>query len=88
MTYLCDYYIIEGMSEIPIHFIETEDSINCCCKFRRGDNLTSEQIRSFAYLGAMMVLIHHGESSCGLLPYCLPNYMREEIDAYFIQKCC
>jgi hypothetical protein len=63
-------------------FSEADDSIRCLCTFpfNDGERLCPDRVRSLAYLGAAVVLDQRGELEHPYLPFCLPKWMRDEID--------
>jgi hypothetical protein len=80
----CDkYYLNENL----IAFSELNDSVGCLCTFiNDGYSLTPERVRSLAYLGATVVLLHQKEIDHGHIPSCLPDWMKEQIDTIVLNK--
>ena len=74
----CDYYTLEHRDSI--HFSDSDDSICCLCTVTADMRLDSERVKALAYLGAAVVLMHHGELEHGFLPACLPQQMKDDID--------
>lgn len=80
----CDSYTYK---ETNIRFSEMDDEVSCLCTFPHNNRcfnntITPDQLRSLAYLGAMIVLIHQEEYTepYVYLPNSLPNWIKDEID--------
>ena len=71
----CDYY--NGIT-----FSTIDDDLHCLCTFPYNYNeIDKDLVRSMAYLGAAIVLQHHGEMNDDrILPQCLPQWIRDGID--------
>lgn len=70
-----------------VTFSEVYDDISCLCTFphnNEADNFTIEphQVRSLAYLGAMVCLIHKDrlDGYTHYIPQDLPKWIKDEID--------
>lgn len=77
----CDYYKLENRS--PVHFSDTD--VVCVCSLSEESELDSEDIRSLAYLGAAIALMHQDKLDHGFIPSCIPDKIRKAIDSYFNQ---
>jgi hypothetical protein len=77
----CDYYRLEHRD--PVHFSDFDDSICCTCNVNYTSRLDPDRVRALAYVGAAIVLMHHGELDHGFLPACLPQQIKDDIDFYF-----
>jgi hypothetical protein len=77
----CDYYY-------GLHFSEINDSVGCLCTFpfNDGDHLTTDRVRSLAYLGAAIVLAQRGELQSNIIPDCLPVWIKEGVDKQIIMS--
>lgn len=77
----CDTY---KYNDTYIHFSEGDDNTRCLCTFPHNDDevLEPSRLRSLAYLGATIKLIHEGliTDEYVYLPYCLPKWIKEGID--------
>lgn len=78
----CDYYNAEGKL---FHFNEMDEELSCLCTFPHndGNEISSDRLRSLAYLGAAIVLAHQGLLSNEQYQYitdCLPAWIIRDID--------
>jgi hypothetical protein len=78
----CDSY---WYRDKRIMFSEGDDDVLCLCTFPHNDEafgeISSERVRSLAYLGATIVLIHENRIEQDVfIPYCLPEWIKEQID--------
>lgn len=70
-----------------VAFSEANDDISCLCTFPHnnevaGNIIDSDQVRSLAYLGAMVCLLHRNRLSnrWNYIPQDLPQWIKDEID--------
>ena len=73
---------IYKIGEYPLQFSEMDDDYVCLCTFPHNDQgqLLPDRVRSLALLGAAVVLAHSGDLENPFLPYCVPEWIRKEID--------
>lgn len=84
----CDKYTVAGYvhgsngdwKDGTIHFSEGGSDMTCLCTLPQQSRLDLEDVRSMAYLGAAVVLQHHGYQDYWHLPGSLPQWMRDDID--------
>jgi aminopeptidase-like protein len=81
----CDKY---RLNENIIAFSELNDDVGCLCTFANDSSYTlaPETVRSLAYLGATVVLLHQKEIDHGFMPSCLPDWIKKDIDRIVLNK--
>lgn len=91
----CNHYSVAGWiqeeqtwKDGTIQFSEMDDSVCCLCSFDASSQyeLTPEQVRSLAYLGAAVALQHEKHEDFRGLPWSLPDQLREEIDRIILKR--
>lgn len=65
-----------------IRFSEVDDDYQCLCTFPGNDQgkLDIDRVRSLALFGAAVRLAFDGDLEHGILPACVPEWIRSEID--------
>jgi hypothetical protein len=91
----CDKYTVAGWSDEKSDWEEgtiifrEDGSLTCLCGLSHHDEgrkLDLEDVRSMAYLGAAVALQHSGHQEYSILPYDLPQWLRDEIDRNVLQR--
>lgn len=82
----CDYYTVhrwtgKDWEEDSTYFSEIDDEVSCLCTFPHNylEGFDKDIVRSLAYLGASVVLNHHGEEVRNINAD-LPAWIKKDID--------